>query len=35
MDPAFALWQLNIDSGMVNYTLLMGQMVNNKENDMF
>jgi len=23
IDPAFALWQLNIDSGMVNYTLLM------------
>jgi hypothetical protein len=21
--PAFALWQLNIDSGTVNYTLLM------------
>jgi len=23
IDPAFALWQLNIDFGMVNYTLLM------------
>ena len=22
-DPAFALWQLNIDSGMLNHTLLM------------